>query len=928
MKKIRWGIVFFGVVMSMFCATTMADIGDVYSAVPGDLSVKYLNMLFGNVGGSLNQSFSGQTVGHLFYIFNQGILIACGIWVLIALASLIGKLVDGDVQSVSKQGKTFLSICLGVILIVPSPTTGYSTVQNIIMKVVVQGTKLANGIWDYTVNQWALSAPVFVPPQRINNTTDPDTGFANNKNDYMRVLNDLWSSGRASSGPLKDIIAAEVCYYDSLRSAQNDNGGLFDQNNTDYEQLVTYNSGTTPSLVFGYNCGSISFHTAIKGDTRSPEMLAPAFMTSINQLANISKSLSCEIAGPMGKKSSLCQGFNTTYNQSNYDTLHELASNTTITAMSTLMTSLINVNEYITNQIADNTKQDNCKLNGVSLNKQECMQEVIKPQLKSGGWINAGAFYWLLAHGQGSEPANTVDKSTLVSNSLDRIFIDKQVIVNGIDPAKNELLTPVLVDITTKMRTELENSSDNSGASTNPVNQDSVITEAQSMASQWKNLICNGPMLGYVCGDKDPASQSHPTQSNNTAIIETGAFSATVDFLNASLYNMVALVSNLTSQLNDPNIDPQLVLMQSGLQMIITAAAQYQNYIILVLSVSVMLIMLAVGGASGVCSFLCDSQAILLSAFMKSIGGLFKKLAFSMLLMGVMMAFYIPLYPWIVFTFAVIGWFIAVIQAMAAGPLICLGLTNPHGQDLSSTLRQSIMLLLSIFIRPALMVISLVIAMILSRILFYYMLQGLSIIMNTMFATNISDIAASINNGSTNGDISSTNTQLNQQNLWHSLIALQTNSINTTNNMLNSSSMIVPQMLGNGNITTLSSPYIKFIIQFVSTPMILALVSYMTYKIITHSYSLIFTIPTYVMKWIGGEAAGESGSLQQDANASKDAAQKGAKAGGSGLSQTTKARDSMQSAGVKSTSTLASGAFGLATGMFGGNKNSNDDDDD
>lgn len=82
---------------------------------------------------------------------------------------------------------------------------------------------------------------------------------------------------------------------------------------------------------------------------------------------------------------------------------------------------------------------------------------------------------------------------------------------------------------------------------------------------------------------------------------------------------------------------------------------------------------------------------------------------------GIICAVYIPLIPYIVFTFGVIGWMIAVIEAMVAAPLVALGILSPSGQhELMGKAEPAIMMMLNIFLRPSLMLFGLIAAMLLA----------------------------------------------------------------------------------------------------------------------------------------------------------------------------------------------------------------------
>lgn len=84
---------------------------------------------------------------------------------------------------------------------------------------------------------------------------------------------------------------------------------------------------------------------------------------------------------------------------------------------------------------------------------------------------------------------------------------------------------------------------------------------------------------------------------------------------------------------------------------------------------------------------------------------------------GATMAFYVPMIPFMLFTFGVISWLSLVIEAMAAAPIVALGMAHPGGQEfLGNKGEQALMLLLGIFLRPVTMLIGLVAALVLSYV--------------------------------------------------------------------------------------------------------------------------------------------------------------------------------------------------------------------
>ena len=94
-----------------------------------------------------------------------------------------------------------------------------------------------------------------------------------------------------------------------------------------------------------------------------------------------------------------------------------------------------------------------------------------------------------------------------------------------------------------------------------------------------------------------------------------------------------------------------------------------------------------------------------------------------MILMGVFLSlgitwgFYVPLIPYIVFTMGVISWIMLVIEAMVAAPLMAIGVLHPEGKHtVFGEAHAGIMIIAGVFLRPALMVIGLIAALIMTYV--------------------------------------------------------------------------------------------------------------------------------------------------------------------------------------------------------------------
>ncbi len=83
-----------------------------------------------------------------------------------------------------------------------------------------------------------------------------------------------------------------------------------------------------------------------------------------------------------------------------------------------------------------------------------------------------------------------------------------------------------------------------------------------------------------------------------------------------------------------------------------------------------------------------------------------------------MLSIYVPMIPLMIYLFAALGWMITVLEAIIAGPLIAIGITHPQGHDLLGKSEQAMMMLISVFLRPALITIGFFASILFVRIAF------------------------------------------------------------------------------------------------------------------------------------------------------------------------------------------------------------------
>lgn len=95
---------------------------------------------------------------------------------------------------------------------------------------------------------------------------------------------------------------------------------------------------------------------------------------------------------------------------------------------------------------------------------------------------------------------------------------------------------------------------------------------------------------------------------------------------------------------------------------------------------------------------------------------------------GFMLAYFLPLIPFIRFIFGILSWFLSVLEAIVCMPLVALAHLNPEGDGLpGASAKTAYYFIFNIFLRPVLMVFGLILGL----ILFFVIASA----MNMMYAT-------------------------------------------------------------------------------------------------------------------------------------------------------------------------------------------------
>ncbi len=109
-------------------------------------------------------------------------------------------------------------------------------------------------------------------------------------------------------------------------------------------------------------------------------------------------------------------------------------------------------------------------------------------------------------------------------------------------------------------------------------------------------------------------------------------------------------------------------------------------------------------------------------------------LVYGLLAFGVTLSTYVPMIPFITWMASVANWFVLVIESIIAAPIFGVAHVHPDGDDAVGKAGQGYMMILSLVMRPTLMLFGLITGMLLT--------QPLTGIINTAFMTVVSGVQA------------------------------------------------------------------------------------------------------------------------------------------------------------------------------------------
>lgn len=733
-----------------------------------DLSIKYLNQLFGSMPGVLDQGGS-SLFGGLFRIFNEGVMAVAAIWLIYTITQVLMMTAtsEGPQKSI-KNWLLWTRVVLGFGLLVPGPS-GYCVAQTLMMEVVVQGVHLADRTWTYVLNYMKDGGYLFVPSKM-------NYGGVQSSAALPLYIGGDGTQRESHKAAVYQVFNSEVCMV--LSNAYNQ-----DYKKTDaiakQASKVTYRMNAVPpkfdakgKLIAG--TGSVYF---------------PGYPdTSVVQTVGQQPHGCGSVVLPSYQLRGSAQYTQTQYNQAYAATLQmamDLMPYAKQVANSiAAVPGSSNVVMPVSAEVGGNAIS-HAVLNYLSLIKPVARYENQQltartpdfvGQATRQGWFNAGAFYWNLVRwntsrivsGQEGDLADYAPSATGVSVSG-----FKSPLTNNINIAMNAL---------------------SAGAWTQARSQiDKVLSGSTSSDATHKDITGTATMM-----------------------IDFGIITAPLN----------SMAKEISAEMSTPDkYNPIMVSYDVGTLALGTSGAIWMALIAFITPMAAVL---------GICDSASPGAVIfkgisswLMPLCTASCGFLFTA--------GVMLTFYAPIYPYLLFLFGVVGWLLYVAESIVAAPLVAFGMSHPEGHDFMGRAEQALMLALGVFLRPTLMVIGYMFGV----VMVYVVSSFLNMALGQVFMSTYQHSYQSL---STVGD--------GFDGAWSILAGSPSGDIGSFASHSLTGSPIVDCLL---------------------IPVIIMMYSMIMLEVVNQCFSAIHQVPDMVLRWIGGpvqqsDAAQRAQSIKGEIN--------------------------------------------------------------
>ncbi len=257
-------------------------------------------------------------------------------------------------------------------------------------------------------------------------------------------------------------------------------------------------------------------------------------------------------------------------------------------------------------------------------------------------------------------------------------------------------------------------------ASTNPAVSQNVTPDISTNRVLWQTAA--DVMAAITDSTTNSTPSAAPPELQQTSSAMSNASSAITD-------NFMTELTGGSSTSTNPVVDAQ----SFGENLLITAQVTYPIMLIAAVAVLVGTGINFMGFGTGLTEDPAGPAMTFVVMILWAIYMFFAGWCFTF---GGMLAIYLPLIPYIIFTFGVIGWLIAVIEAMVAAPFVAIGILSPTGHDFLGRSEPAIMIMANTCLRPSLMIFGMITGMILAPAVVTMINSGFNIVIGSIYGSS------------------------------------------------------------------------------------------------------------------------------------------------------------------------------------------------
>lgn len=553
---------------------------------------------------------------------------------------------------------TVMRSVVGVGMLFPMGTSGLATIQHVILWLAAQGVLFADVAWESWVNNPSSSSNTFV------NTSVKTQIVENIQKIYLSELCIQAGAKFAPSTGVKEKMDYKWGVSSkSLSDLNKDNyinkpsssynvSNMVTTSNTKKDVVeIKYDYGITnsvSSIAERELCGSIT----LKKETTEHlvDSIVKKNTTSLNEI----------ILQDIVDQRKLLNDIR--------DEHFKQMENVFVAVRPIVTFYLENQNKSNTEEVLIKIKNDVQKIvddyinnvtKRINQSKMQNQNEDMIKAMKRDGIASAGAFYFQLATQQSSLSSviNELPSVTMSKNLLTESLNNKASSSWYTKTRTDERLNEISPLITTALKDGREN-----------------LMKAISFVN-----VSNGGKINY---------------SSNEDITEDNVLSKfTEKFTKSSLDEVLNKGFNGYEDSGDDNdevqnVHPLIAIHNFGIDLLATVS-------------SILVAVLVLSVASGTLLSGATTLAVIFS-------GIFTGIMTALFVPAIMMAFYIPLIPFILWIGTLFGWIVMVVQALFGGPLWMITFLSPDKDGFVGRSGQGYMLILSLTMRPVLMVLGLI----------------------------------------------------------------------------------------------------------------------------------------------------------------------------------------------------------------------------